>query len=1400
MPPFLVDEYHVGIICALPIERAAVRATLDEEHGVFLDKDAQDHNTYFVGRVHNHNVVIASLPAGVDGTTAAASVATDMVRTFKGLRFGLMEGYDIRLGDVVVSQPTDTTGGVVQYDKGKSLNGGKFQRKGSLNAPPLALLTALGALQADHESEDSKVPTYLSEMFERKPKLQINGYTFPGTDRDRLYCHHPTSNAICDHCDSACEVYRPSRENTDPQVHYGIIASGNQVVKDAVVRDLLRDDCGALCVEMEAAGLINSFPCIIIRGICDYADAYKSDLWQKYAATTAAAYTKELLLYISTAQTSSEKPIDQVLDVVKEHVQAVSDYCRKQEVRYQNDQDRKCHVAFKIDNYEQQKDINVDRTADTCQWVFKNEKYIKWHQSSTDSLLWISADPGCGKSVLSKSLVDYELQNTTTHTPASSSSIRYSLLLAVTADPKAPNVTCILDALDECQDDDRWRLINMLSQFHINLSSSHRRNNSLKFLVTSRPYDDIQQTFQKTISSLPVIRLRGEDENEQIRKEIDMVIRERVSKLAEELSLKPETKTRLEQKLLRMKHRTYLWLYLAISHVYETYRDSLRPDDESIESLPSSVETAYEKILGKVTQGVRETVKTILRIVVGARRPLTTAEMALALDVATSSHLKSAAEFSINKDHLERNICHWCGLFIFINHSKIYLIHQTAREFLICEKDTIRTGWKHCFDIADTEMHMSRICVRFLLLKHLERKISYELVTSNTWDFHTKIQNKSNKNVIEDFLLYSAEHWPGHLRRSEIGENDSLITEVHHLYDITSERFLLWFRLFWFITEPYQAQPDMNELQLAAFIGHDKVMGTILVDEDVDVNRTDRDGNTALMWASLRGHEKVVQMLLDWGADVNVQGGRYGNPLRVASSGGHEKVVQMLLDWGADVNVQGGRYGNPLRVASSGGHEKVVQMLLDRGAEINAQGGLYSNPLQAASLRGHEKVVQMLLDRGAEINAQSRYYGNALHAASEGGHEKVVQMLLDRGAEVNTQGGLYSNALQAASLRGHEKVVQMLLDRGAEVNTQGGLYSNALQAASLRGHEKVVQMLLDRGAEVNTQGGLYSNALQAASLRGHEKVVQMLLDWGTGIPAQGGRYGNPLRAASSGGHKKVVQMLLDWGADINVQGGRYGNPLRAASEEGHEKVVQMLLDQGAEINAQGGLYGNPLQAASLRGHEKVVQMLLDQGAEINAQGGLYGNPLQAASLRGHEKVVQMLLDQGAEINAQGGLYGNPLQAASLRGHEKVVQMLLDQGAEINAQGGLYGNPLQAASLRGHEKVVQMLLDWGADINVQGGRYRNILQAASSEGGEYGNVLLAASSRGHEKIVQMLLDQGAELNAQGGYYSNVLQAASSRGREKVVQMLLNRGAEINAQGGYYGNALQAASLRGHKKVV
>lgn len=335
----LIDEYHVGVICALPHEMEAASAMLDVEDEPLKSKDAHDHNSYVLGRMNQHNVVIACLPAGVYGTNAAAIVAKDMLRTFTGLRFGLLvgigggipnlqHGRDIRLGDIVVSQPDQTFGGVVQYDLGKNLGKGRFNRKGSLNSPPTLLLTALSSLQSKSGRRGSQVPEYLFDMNRKYPSLKDEGYTSPSINKDYLHCSQCDPSQWwwflwllllwlcpllrCKVCENGI-VLRPSRKHQDPVVHYGIIASGNQVIKDARDRDRLGQEFDALCVEMEAAGLMNNFPCIVVRGICDYADRHKNDSWQKYAAATAAAYAKAFLLHVTPAQTTNERPIQEII-------------------------------------------------------------------------------------------------------------------------------------------------------------------------------------------------------------------------------------------------------------------------------------------------------------------------------------------------------------------------------------------------------------------------------------------------------------------------------------------------------------------------------------------------------------------------------------------------------------------------------------------------------------------------------------------------------------------------------------------------------------------------------------------------------------------------------------------------------------------------------------------------------------------------------------------------------------------------------------------------------------------------------------------------------------------------------------------------------------------------------
>jgi nucleoside phosphorylase len=306
-------DYTVGWICALSSELTAAMAMLDEEH-LPLSQHTEDDNAYTLGRIGEHNVVIACLPAGQMGTNSAATVAAQMKYSFGGIRFRLMVGigagvpsedHDIRLGDVVVSKPGKQNGGVVQYDFGRTIEEGRFVPTGSLNAPPSVLLTAVNTLQARNNFRGNRLVHYLSVM--DTPMLKRK-YTYQGEDNDKLFeaaYDHVGTGSTCERCDISKLVKRHARDDTNPIVHYGTIASGNQVMRHGTTRDRLRREFDILCFEMEAAGLMNNFPCVVIRGVCDYADSHKNKRWQEYAAATAAACAKELLSIIPENQGAS---------------------------------------------------------------------------------------------------------------------------------------------------------------------------------------------------------------------------------------------------------------------------------------------------------------------------------------------------------------------------------------------------------------------------------------------------------------------------------------------------------------------------------------------------------------------------------------------------------------------------------------------------------------------------------------------------------------------------------------------------------------------------------------------------------------------------------------------------------------------------------------------------------------------------------------------------------------------------------------------------------------------------------------------------------------------------------------------------------------------------------------
>jgi nucleoside phosphorylase len=312
------EDYTVGWVCAMDIECAAAQEMLDEEHcALERNPTENDENLYTLGSIGGHNVAIVCLPTGRIGNNPAAVVATQLRATFKAIRFGLIVGIgggvpnaenDIRLGDVVVSQPHGAFSGVVQYDSGKATPSG-FERTGSLNSPPQILLSAVAKVRANIVREKSKLAEYISKL-NRLSAFRRNR-AGPDIYFEATYDHE--GGLTCDKCKvERQEVRQPRDSEEEVLIHYGTVASGNQVIKDAAKRDEISKLLGGvLCFEMEAAGLMDTFPCLVIRGICDYADSHKNNRWQSYAAATAAAYAKEVLLTIPREDVAEVPALDE---------------------------------------------------------------------------------------------------------------------------------------------------------------------------------------------------------------------------------------------------------------------------------------------------------------------------------------------------------------------------------------------------------------------------------------------------------------------------------------------------------------------------------------------------------------------------------------------------------------------------------------------------------------------------------------------------------------------------------------------------------------------------------------------------------------------------------------------------------------------------------------------------------------------------------------------------------------------------------------------------------------------------------------------------------------------------------------------------------------------------------
>ncbi len=585
----------------------------------------------------------------------------------------------------------------------------------------------------------------------------------------------------------------------------------------------------------------------------------------------------------------------------------------------------------------------------------------------------------------------------------------WNIFLKAAADPSSREIICVLDALDECQERSRKALADKLFHLYGPRRSARTWKPILKFLVTSRPDFNIIRNFQDLTNARSEVRLRGEEESEQVSREIDLVIGHKVEDLGSKMDLSESDKSSLRENLSRTPHRTYLWLYLTLDFIGKKLEFTKDEIAVIAKTIPQDVDDAYTEILNKSPD--RKRARRLLHIVLAATRPLTLQEVNVAM--VMEERYQFYEDLAVwRPDMSEDKIKNMCGLFLSVVDSKVYLIHQTAREFLVCEEGTdafqasFSAYWKKSFHVAQSNLLLAKVCIWYIQLRDREdklklrdRTIENELGRYRTYDGDTAVHRYMKEHI---FISYAAKHWAEHFTQAQYLPEPALVeTVAHRTLDMLSLSFKFWFSIWEVGGRVLTSDSCILDVSIASYFGHDAVLRVLLERKDKQADSRDKHGRTPLSYAAEMGNITTVLLLIerkDVQADSPDQ--RRRTPLSYAVGNGYKAIAKLLLER-ADVQADSPDYigRTPLWYAVYGGHEAIVKLLLER-KDVQAGSLDYSRqtPLWYAAYGGHEAIVQLLLER-EDVQADSPdYVGRTLLWYAESrGHEATVKILLGRG-------------------------------------------------------------------------------------------------------------------------------------------------------------------------------------------------------------------------------------------------------------------------------------------------------------------------------------------------------------------------------------------------------------------
>ncbi|KAF4334671.1 purine and uridine phosphorylase [Fusarium beomiforme] len=1102
------NNYTVGWICALATEYVAARAVLDDTHEGPDSVAEHDNNDYTLGRIGNNNIVIAVLPHGEYGLSSAASVARDMLSSFPNVRIGLMVGigggapsrkHDIRLGDVV------------------DIQGQEFKETGFLDQPPSIVRTAVNGLMAKYESDGQELEKAVNDILTRKPRLR-GKYSRPDPETDRLYKSevlHPLNDN-----DLGCEIScgnnssvliirnERSEEEDNPAIHYGRIASANRLMKNALARDEFAVKKDILCFEMEAAGLMNHFPCLVIRGICDYSDSHKNKEWQGYAAMIASVYAKDLLGRLSQTRVEATTKISNILqdqhyllqpcyaseEVMIDSISKFANNTKTDAILdHQKAQENNALLdrITKVDYGAKQSDFMSRRQAGTGQWLLESTQFRTWITNKGQTL-FCPGIPGAGKTILTAIVIDemisrraddvgigYVYCNFRRHAEQTAHGLLSSLLKQLSQHlPSIPKVVqslyethnkektrpsldgiisalqsvsmmykkvyIMVDALNECEGSGLCRIKFLAELFKLQCHCS------ANIFVTSRPLEDITSFFADS-SRLPIAATK-EDIGENLKGHFG----ELRSCVKSNHLLQEAIKKEISEAVDGMFLLAEIFLQSLKDKVTEnSIRGALKEiqkmKEESGDDKSKLLSKAYDEAMERINsqqQGLRDLAHRILSWITCTRRQLTISEMqdALATKIGNSSLDPE------DMMHIEDMVSVCAGLVTIDRESHIVrLAHYTTQQYFNDRSHNL-------FPNIDSEI--AEVCVTYLSFMLSDSEYAEECGATALWyasrNGHEEVVRlllaEQNINpVSRDINFATTPLWCA----SGNGHDKVVVLLLDKKTDINEHC-------------DHLDGDGSTPLLRAVCWGHGAMFSLLVADDRVNPDFRDKDGWSPLLQAARREEKRMVETLLTLeDVDVNARDYHYDcTPLQWAVREGKEEVVKVLL---ADKRVKGNPTSalTPLALAVDRGYVTIVELLLASGrADPNDQGEDGQTVLTMAAKKGNTAIVKVLLAAGASLSKAS----TAFFYAAVYGHVEAAQLLLKiDDVDVNCRQGFGYSPLHIAAFHGYVAVAKWLLENNADTKTVNDEGQTPMALAVESGNEEIIRLLRDH--EASTEAG-----------------------------------------------------------------------------------------------------------------------------------------------------------------------------------------------------------------------------------------------------------------------------------------------------------------------------------------